>query len=86
MAELCTKLPSHIPSNCRSVTLHRFFAVLWTSRYGDPAGNSFFGLIKEGRKGLISVWSRDIGVDLSDLVDISIVPNRGTVKREEEET
>jgi hypothetical protein len=64
---------SHIPSTCRSVTLQRFFAVLWTSRYGDPAGNSFFGLTRCGRKGFMIVWRRAIGVDLSDRVDISIV-------------
>lgn len=64
---------SHIPCTCRSVTLQRFFAVLWTSRYGEPAGNSFFGLIRCGRKGFMIVWRREIGVDLSDRVEISIV-------------
>lgn len=64
---------SHMPSTCRSVTLQRFFAVLWTSRYGEPAGNSFDGLMRCGRKGFIIVWRREIGVDLEDRVEISIV-------------
>jgi hypothetical protein len=53
--------------------LQRFFAVLWTSRYGEPAGNSFFGFMRCGRKGLMIVCRREIGVDLSDRVEISIV-------------
>ena len=64
---------SHIPSTCRSVTLQRFFALLWTSRYGEPAGNSFFGFMRCGRKGFRMVWRIEIGVDLSDRVEISIV-------------
>lgn len=64
---------SHIPSTCRSMTLQRFFAVLWMSSFGDPAGNSLFGLIRRGRNGFITVWRRATGVDLPDLVVIVMV-------------
>lgn len=55
------------------MTLQRFFAVLWMSSFGDPAGNSLFGLIRRGRNGFITLWRRAIGVDLPDLVAIVMV-------------
>lgn len=64
---------SHIPSTCRSMTLQRFFAVLWMSSFGDSGGNSLFGLIRRGRNGFMIVWRRAIGVDLPDLVVIVMV-------------